>query len=189
MPTSCPRCSSESIVKNGRSRHGNQRYACQSCKATFGDADLRRIADDKRELALKHYAEGAGLRATERLVDVSHNSIMNWVRAEVAGKALERIEAIESTVIEADELWTFVGQKKQRFGSGGLLIALPKEFSAGRWVIATPQQPEHWVRRFLQALESLTPATSGTATATSSQPSSTARAKRTPSRLRAKTTS
>lgn len=38
-------------------------------------------------------------------------------------------------IIEADELHSYVGQKKEQFGSGGLLIALPETFSAGRWVI------------------------------------------------------
>jgi transposase-like protein len=177
MIASCPKCASSSIVKNGTSRHGRQRYVCQGCKATFGDSDKRRVSQQMREEALRHYAEGVGLRSTERLVGVSHNSVMNWVREEIAGKALQKIDAAELEVVEADELWTFVGQKKRQFGSGGLLIALPREFSAGRLVIATPTQPEQWVRRFLQAIESLMPATSGTAMEPSSLSTDTDKAK------------
>ena len=128
MNHSCPKCSSPEISKNGRSRHGNQRYVCRQCKATFGDTDGRRVSEEKKQLALRHYAEGVGQRATERLVGVSHNSVMNWVRQEVEGKALQKIDASEIEVVEADELWTFVGQKKLPSGYGGLLIALPGEF-------------------------------------------------------------
>lgn len=180
MDIQCTHCESERIVKNGRSRHGHQRFKCRACGATFGAEDHRRVAPELRENALRHYVEGVGLRATERLVGVSHNSVMNWVREEVAGLALAQVDAAQIDTIEADELWTYVGQKNSRFGSGGLLIALPARFSAGRWVIATPEQPERWARRFLSALNSLTPPTTGSVTAKFSPKPSTSKAKRTP---------
>ena len=65
----------------------------------------------QRESALAHYLEGVGLRATERLVGVSHNSVMNWVLEEVEGKALAAAQPEEVEWVEADELWTYAGQK------------------------------------------------------------------------------
>jgi transposase-like protein len=182
MQILCNSCQSAEVVKNGRSRHGHQRYRCKSCAATFGELDRRRVPEPLKESALKHYAEGVGLRATERLVGVSHNSVMNWVRQDIAGKALAKVDASELSYVEADELWSYVREKKEPFGCGGLLIALPKEFSAGRWVIAIPRQPRRWVRRFLAALQSLTPVTTTRATASSSAKTATSRAKRTPTR-------
>ena len=87
----------------------------------------------KRASALAHYLEGVGLRATERLVGVSHNAVMNWVLAAVAPGEVEWVEA--------DELWTYVGQKKRPAGSGGLLIVLPRKSVDGRWVIVAPKRP------------------------------------------------
>jgi transposase-like protein len=185
MENQCKRCQGERVVKNGHSRHGHQRFKCVSCGLSFGQLDHRRVDPQRRESALKHYAEGTGLRTTERLVGVSHNSVMNWVRQEVAGKAIERLDPAQIDTIEADELWTYVGSKKTQFGSGGLLIALPKAYSAGRWVIATPARPERWARRFLAALASLTPPTTGSATAKSSPKPSTFKAKRTPTTSKA----
>jgi transposase-like protein len=180
MTLQCNTCASTLLVKNGRSRHGHQRYRCKSCGVTFGDLDRRLVSPELKESALQHYAEGVGLRATQRLVGVSHNSVMNWVRQEVAGQALAKVEASEIRYVEADELWSYVGEKKAPFGSGGLLIALPKEYSAGRWAIAIPQQPERWVRRFLAALQSLTPLTNTSATTSSSPKTGTSKARRTP---------
>ena len=185
MTIHCTTCSSEQLVKNGRSRHGHQRYRCKRCGATCGEVDHRLVPEALRQSALAHYAEGVGLRATERLVGVSHNSVMNWVKSEVAGQALARIDASQIDLVEADELWSYVGEKKDQFGCGGLLIALPKEFSAGRWVIATPRQPGRWVRRFLAAIRSLTPPTATTPTAPSSARTGTSSARRTRIRSRA----
>ena len=63
--------------------------------------------DSLKEQALRQYAEGVGQRATERLLGVSHNSVMNWVKQEVAGKALAKIDASAITYVEADELWSY----------------------------------------------------------------------------------
>jgi transposase-like protein len=181
----CPRCQGSHIRKNGMSRHGHQRYVCVACKATFGQVDHRRVDEELKQEALRHYAEGVGLRATERLVGPSHNSIMRWVRQEVAGQALAKLEAAEVEYVEADELWSYVGSKKQQLGCGGLLIALPEAYSAGRWAIVTPGQPERWARKFLKALTSAITPTTGAATRPSSPKSSTSRAKRTPTSSKA----
>ena len=75
--------------------------------------DHRRVAPALRESALAHYLEGVGLRATQRLVGVSHNSVMNWVLQEVEGQTLAQVDPDEVQWVEADELWTYVGQKKR----------------------------------------------------------------------------
>jgi transposase-like protein len=180
MNMACPQCGLlDAVVKNGRSRHGHQRWRCRSCSLTYGERDRRKIDEAVKADALRHYAEGVGLRATERLVGPSHNSIMRWVRQEVTGQALARLDAAQVQYVQADELWSYVGSKKSQLGCGGLLIALPAEFSDGRWAIVTPEQPERWARRFLRALASTTSPTTGAATPTSSLPSNSPRARRT----------
>ena len=114
----CTHCSSDRLVKNGKSRHGNQRWLCRPCGRTCGECDKRRVPPEKEASALRHYLEGVGQRATERLVGVSHNSVMNWVLAEVEGKVLARVDAAEVQWVEADELWTYVGKKR------GLLVVV-----------------------------------------------------------------
>ena len=94
-------------MKNGSSRHGRQRWLCRSCQKTCGEEDHRRVEPAKRASALAHYLEGVGLRATERLVGVSHNAVMNWVLEEVEGKALAAAKPEAVTCVEADELWTY----------------------------------------------------------------------------------
>ena len=184
----CPACSNKHVVKNGKSRHGHQRWICRGCAQTFGEHDHRCVSPEKREAALAHYLEGVGLRATERLVGVSHNSVMNWVLAAVKGRTLQPRAAETVEWIEADELWTYIAQKKRLAGSGGLLIALPKRFAAGRWGIVAPGPRSALRRSFLTAITSLSAPTSGTPTASSSKIAGTFKARRTPSRSKVKTT-
>jgi hypothetical protein len=69
------------------------------------------VVPAKRQAALAHYLEGVGLRATERLVGVESQCGHDWVLEAVAGKALAAAKPEEVTWVEADELWTYVGQK------------------------------------------------------------------------------
>ena len=152
------------MVKNGSSRHGRQRWLCRACGRTSGERDHRLVEPAKKASALAHYLEGVGLRATERLVGVSHNSVMNWVFKAVEGRALARVVPEEVEWVEADELWTYVGRKKRPAGSGGLLIVLPRKSADGRWGIVEPRRPSAWMRSFLTPPTSPSAPTSGTPT-------------------------
>ena len=157
----CQHCGSEAVVKNGCSRHGRQRWLCRGCRKTCGELDHRRVEPAKRANALAHSLEGVGLRATERLVGVSPNAVMNGVLEEVAGKALAHVKPDEVEWVEADERWTYVGQKKRPAGCGGLLIVLPRKSAAGRWGIVEPKRPAAWMRSFLTPPTSPSAPTSG----------------------------
>lgn len=178
----CRHCGSEQVVQNGLSRHGQQRWLCRACHRTCGEKDGRRVDPGKRKEALAHYLEGIGLRATERLVGMSHTAVMNWVLEEVAGKVLAQVPPTEVEWVEADELWTYVGKKKKLAGCGGLLIALPSRSAAGGWGIVVPKRPSAWMRRFLTPPTSPSAPTSGTPTGKSSADTGISKAKRTPSR-------
>ena len=64
------------------------------------------------------YVNGMGFRAIERVTDVHHTTIINWVKQ--IGELLPDSYEPETTpeVGELDELETFVGSKKTKFGSG-----------------------------------------------------------------------
>jgi hypothetical protein len=175
----CPHCKKANVVKNGKSRHGHQRWLCLHCHKTFGEVDHRCVAPELKESALRHYAEGVGLRCTERLVGVSHVSVMNWVLKEVEGKALAPLAADEVEFVEVDELWTYIGKKKNLSGCGGLLIVLPKRFAHGHWVIVEPKRPSVWMRNFLAARTSPSVATSGIPTESFSKKTNISKEKRT----------
>ena len=185
----CRRCQGNDVVKNGRSRHGRQRWLCRNCARTGGEKDHRRVAPEKRASALAHYGEGVGLRATERLVGVSHHAGTHWVFEEVEGRALPLAKPGEVELVEADELWTCVGPKKNglRAVEGNCSCCQGERWlDAGRSWNRKP--PAVWRRSFLTPPTPLSAPTSGIRTASSFPATVIAKAKPIPSPAKATTT-
>lgn len=72
-----------------------------------------------KAFALAMYAEGIAARKIERLLNVSHNSVLSWVRKEVEHKALQAPAPEDLSIVEADEMWSYVGSKNNPSGCGG----------------------------------------------------------------------
>jgi transposase-like protein len=146
----CVYCRSTRFVKNGKSRHGHQRWKCRGCGKTFGDYDRRKISGDLRAAALERYIAGTGLRATERVVGVSHNAVMDWAFQKAREQFLERTK--DETVE-----WMTHGEMSRRIleaeaGSSGILLVLPAKFAAGQWALVTPRRQSMWMRKFLRSM-------------------------------------
>jgi insertion element IS1 protein InsB len=110
---SCPRCQCKTFTKNGKNNN-KQRYQCKQCAYNFTIAKLRHGIDQQYvALCLKLYLEGMGFRAIERVVGVSHVSVINWVKK--YGKALTHAseQGKKLSAVELDELCSYVGSKKK----------------------------------------------------------------------------
>lgn len=94
----CPRCESPQISKNGHHR-GKQNYICKQCGRQFVETyNLRGYSADAKKICLKMRASGMGYRAIERETGISHNTVINWVRA--ANRAsIDEAEAEEKQAI------------------------------------------------------------------------------------------
>ena len=72
-------------------------------------------------MALQLYLEGLSLWGIERLLKISHVTVLKWVRQ--GGKAIERLrreaEPKEVRQVEIDELCSYIGEKKAKVGMGG----------------------------------------------------------------------
>ena len=62
--------------------------------------------------ALRFYLEGNGLRRIGRVLGVNHQTVTNWINAAALKVPATPPQPATSEVIELDELYTFVGQKK-----------------------------------------------------------------------------
>ena len=116
----CPHCGCQHVRKNGW-RRGQQNHICVGCGRQFIKTHKPRgYSDDTRKLCLKMYVNGMGLRQISRVTDISHTTVMNWVRQ--VGENLSQAQAQEPEIIpevgELDELETFVGKKNAKFSFG-----------------------------------------------------------------------
>jgi insertion element IS1 protein InsB len=122
MRTCCPSCSSAAFVKNGFNRHGDQNHRCIECRRQFVlDPQNKIISDETKDMVRKLLLEKLSLQGICRVTNVSQKWLLDFIKQEYAsiprnlnvqvppnslGLILERLEA--------DELWSFVGKKKNR---------------------------------------------------------------------------
>ena len=117
----CPHCQSQKIVKNGKDYHQDskaiQNYLCKGCGKRFnertGTAMSRlRTPANVVSFALKMRTEGMGIRASGRVLEKSHTSIMRWEQklATQSQQWSPPAPAGADITVEGDEVYTRVGE-------------------------------------------------------------------------------
>lgn len=122
MRTCCPSCGSKAFVRNGFNQHGDQNHKCIECKRQFVlDPHNKIISEETKDLVRRLLLERLSLRGICRATQVSQPWLLNFIKNEydslprdlnvrvppaTTGLILERLEA--------DELWSFVGKKKNQ---------------------------------------------------------------------------
>jgi hypothetical protein len=102
-----------------------QRYLCKSCGYKFTVSKKGKAIEKEYVVrAIQLYLEGLGFRSIERILGVSHVSVMNWVKQLGSSIDLVRLEERDVEVAEVDELCSYVGSKKNTYGSGLLLTGI-----------------------------------------------------------------
>ena len=75
------------------------------------------LSFDKRVRIASALVEGCSLRATERMCEVSHETVIN--QALTVGEACRRLHNammrdLQIGILELDEIWAFIGKKQKR---------------------------------------------------------------------------
>jgi transposase-like protein len=109
----------EQVIRSGYNRGGSQRLRCQSCNHYFTPHRGAQGYDQSmRETAVRLYLEGTSFRGIGKVLRVSHSSVINWVNAHARSEVPQQIEEVVDTspseVVEVDELFTFIGEKKSK---------------------------------------------------------------------------
>ena len=109
----CPNCKAENKQhKDGFTNAGSQRYRCQKCGTRYTpEKKVHGHPKEVRELAIRMYADGLNFRQIGRHLQVSHTTVMRWVK-EHAEKLPEAPVPEEAYTVEMDELYTFIEEKK-----------------------------------------------------------------------------
>ena len=132
----CPKCKSTERVKNGHIK-GRPRYRCKECNYDYTVMQKSTaVPPDKKRLALQMYLEGLGFNSIGRILNVSHVSVLKWIRQ--YGKQAEELRSDkEIEIIEMDEMHSYIGSKKTISGYGLLLIDMESDSSTSYWVRGT----------------------------------------------------
>jgi len=112
----CPYCqASDKQVKVGRTEAGSQRFKCKHCQRKYTpDPKPAGYSDAVRQQAVRWYVDGMNFRRIARHLGVHHQTVINWVNAHVATLPATPPLPAEVNVVEQDELYTFIGDKKTK---------------------------------------------------------------------------
>lgn len=122
MTLTCPQCKALTIKKNGSIHNGKQKYECLACQRQFvEDPQFKPISEDIKERVRRSLLERVSLEGICRIFDVS----LPWLLAFMQ-ETFEQLpdhlnatlvadnEEFEIVVLEADELWSYVGNKQNQ---------------------------------------------------------------------------
>lgn len=125
---SCPRCGHTDLMKNGRSKVGSQRYHCKSCDKSFLlDYKYKAWKPGVKEEIWTQTFNGGGVRATARCLGINKNTVIEELKKKkpievnpyvIDNEEFNSFKDLEVDIVayesEADEFWSFVGNKKNQ---------------------------------------------------------------------------
>ena len=129
----CPSCSSENQIKSGII-NGRQRYKCKDCNYYFTvDKIGKKIDDYYVNKALQLYLEGLTYREIERILGISHVSVLNWVKKYNIKRPSNTKYHPTYKILNATELGIYFSDSTNIKGAGALVTELGDKFMLIQW--------------------------------------------------------
>lgn len=129
----CPSCESSKTIKSGIIKD-RQRYHCKSCAYHFTVQKKGKQIDAYYVVkALQLYIEGVSYREIERILGVSHVSVMNWVK-KYRVKAPEQFDYHPTyKILNHKELLEHLAQPQSMKGKGMVITELGDKYMMIKW--------------------------------------------------------
>ena len=128
----CPKCGSKESAKAGFIG-GKQRYQCKSCPCKYTRSTPKGKGLEAQKAAQKLYLSGVSMRRIGHIMGVSTVAVLKWIRKIPIEHS--SLPAGKATVVELDELCTFLTQKNAKFGYGLLFVERHGKSLTGKWVV------------------------------------------------------
>jgi transposase-like protein len=129
----CPQCRSIKIIKSGIINN-RQRYHCKNCNYYFTVNKLGKQIDDYYVIkAMQLYLEGLSYREIERILGVSHVSIMNWVKKYKVNRIKQTDYHPTYKILSHSELANYFNDREQLNGAGVIITELGDKFMLIKW--------------------------------------------------------
>jgi transposase len=127
---SCKKCGSTEAVKSGKI-NGNQRYRCKNCGCQFQPNKTKGRPESTKRLAILLYLCGLSMRTISKIVKTDVHAVYRWIRKFAEDNYEKPEPKSESVVVELDEMWHYIQNKKTDVGFGRLIVAIPVNLSTG----------------------------------------------------------
>ncbi|WP_042282450.1 IS1 family transposase, partial [Candidatus Protochlamydia sp. R18] len=117
----CTHCGSDLVKENGYTRHEKQNFRCLECGKQWSENNEAKIINEQiKELVRKALLERVSLNGICRIFDVSMPWLLDFINF-IINDLPEDLNAqvtccekdeLKVAKLEVDELWSFVGNKK-----------------------------------------------------------------------------
>lgn len=129
----CPNCQGDKIIKSGIIKD-RQRYKCKSCNYFFTVNKLGKNIDNYYvSKAIQLYIEGLSYREIERILGVSHVSVINWVKKYNIKRPEQTNYHPSYKILSSEELSKFFTRPENISGAGVLVTELGDKFMLIKW--------------------------------------------------------
>ncbi|QEK51741.1 IS1 family transposase [Pedobacter aquae] len=129
----CPKCQSHQVVKSGVINH-KQRFKCKDCQYYFTVDKLGKQVDNSYIIkALQLYVEGVSYREIERLLGVSHVSVIKWVKKFQLIRPVKTVYKPSYKILKHQELIDFYAQEENLKGAGMIVTELGDKYMLIKW--------------------------------------------------------
>jgi len=129
----CPNCGSNTYVKSGIVKD-RQRYKCKKCNYFFTVNKMGKQIDAYYvNKALQLYLEGLSYREIERILGISHVSILNWVKKYNIKRPYSFEYHSTYKILNAKELSDYFSEHQNLIGAGVVVTELGDKFMLIRW--------------------------------------------------------
>jgi len=126
----CKKCTSTSVVKAGKVAN-NQRYKCKECGCQFQPNRKQGKPEKTKRFAILLYLHGLSFRTIAKLTKTDVHAVFRWIK-KFAEDHYEKPEPqSESVIVELDEMWHYIKDKKTNAGYGRLIAVIPVNLSTG----------------------------------------------------------
>jgi len=120
MECKCPSCSSTLVKKNGHIHNHKQNHRCLKCGRQFVLDPAQKVIDEKtKDLIKRVLLERISLEGVCRAFEVSMPWLLEFITSLIKelpenlnAEVVAEDDEIEVVVLEADELWSYVGSKE-----------------------------------------------------------------------------
>jgi transposase-like protein len=129
----CPQCDSNNISRNGIIKE-RQRFKCKDCSYNFTVEKMGKSIESYYVIkALQLYIEGVSYREIERLLGVSHVSVMNWVKKYQVKIPKQTLYHPTYKVMNHKELAEFYANRENLKGAGMVVTELGDKYMLIKW--------------------------------------------------------
>lgn len=129
----CPRCNHDQSIKAGVVNK-RQRYKYKQCNYHYTVEKLgKRISDYYVIKALQLYIEGVEYREIERILGISHVTVMNWVRNHKIKRPEQTNYHPTYKILNHNELIKFISDPSFIKDAGMIITEVGDKFMVIRW--------------------------------------------------------